>query len=54
MGMWEKSLTPSQVNTPTIHDAETLMEGGITTQIRLDDQVYTLRKTRAGKLILTK
>lgn len=37
-----------------IHDARTLTGGGDQAQIRLDDQTYTLRITRAGKLILTK
>ncbi|MFZ5962606.1 hemin uptake protein HemP [Thalassococcus sp. BH17M4-6] len=31
-----------------------LTEGGDLAQIVLDDQTYTLRITRAGKLILTK
>ncbi len=36
------------------HDARTLTNGGDQAQIVLDAQVYTLRITRAGKLILTK
>ncbi|MDF1621130.1 hemin uptake protein HemP [Pseudothioclava nitratireducens] len=36
------------------HDAETLTEGGRQAHILLHGQVYTLRITRAGKLILTK
>ncbi len=36
------------------HDAETLTAGGTCAAIRLGDQLYTLRITRAGKLILTK
>ncbi|MBT9383077.1 hemin uptake protein HemP [Pseudooceanicola sp. CBS1P-1] len=36
------------------HSAVKLTEGGQTAQIVLNDQVYTLRITRAGKLILTK
>ncbi|SFA90793.1 Hemin uptake protein hemP [Poseidonocella pacifica] len=36
------------------HDAEVLTDGGKTAQIILGEQVYTLRITRAGKLILTK
>lgn len=36
------------------HEAEDLTDGGRLAQIRLHDQVYTLRITRAGKLILTK
>ena len=37
-----------------LHDATALTEGGNLAQIALDGQVYTLRITRAGKLILTK
>lgn len=36
------------------YDANALTAGGILARIRLGDQVYTLRITRAGKLILTK
>nr|WP_240516885.1 hemin uptake protein HemP [Marivivens niveibacter] len=36
------------------HDAQTLTKGGQTANIVLNGQVYTLRITRAGKLILTK
>ena len=39
---------------PPLHDATALTEGGNLAQIALDRQVYTLRITRAGKLILTK
>ncbi|MAY33669.1 MAG: hypothetical protein CMM86_13800 [Rhodovulum sp.] len=35
-------------------DARLLTQGGQTASIVLDGQVYTLRITRAGKLILTK
>lgn len=34
--------------------ARDLTKGGQTAQILLDDKIYTLRITRAGKLILTK
>lgn len=37
-----------------VHDANELTNGGYLANIRLQDQVYTLRITRAGKLILTK
>ena len=37
-----------------LYDARDLTQGGETAQILLDGQVYTLRITRAGKLILTK
>lgn len=36
------------------HQAVALTEGGQLAEITLGDQVYTLRITRAGKLILTK
>lgn len=36
------------------HDALSLTEGGNLARIVLHDQVYSLRITRAGKLILTK
>lgn len=37
-----------------LHDARDLTGGGAMANILLDGQVYTLRITRAGKLILTK
>jgi len=37
-----------------LHDARHLTQGGALARIDLDGQVYTLRITRAGKLILTK
>lgn len=36
------------------HDARMLTDGGSLAQIALDGQIYTLRITKAGKLILTK
>ena len=36
------------------HVARTLTDGGNIAEIELDGQVYTLRITKAGKLILTK
>ena len=36
------------------HAARELTQGGTQARIELDGQVYTLRITRAGKLILTK
>ncbi|MFT3687537.1 hemin uptake protein HemP [Paenirhodobacter sp.] len=36
------------------HDARALTEGGSLAHIALDGQIYTLRITKAGKLILTK
>ncbi len=37
-----------------LHDATELTEGGDQANIRLSEKIYTLRITRAGKLILTK
>ena len=39
---------------PVIHDARDLVQANGTARIVLDGQAYTLRITRAGKLILTK
>lgn len=39
---------------PPVHQAELLTDGGNQARIVLRDQVYTLRITRSGKLILTK
>ena len=41
-------------STGPTHDARTLTEGQLTAQVVLDTQVYTLRITKAEKLILTK
>ncbi len=46
--------TNAQVTEPACHDARDLTEGRATARITLDDQIYVLRITRAGKLILTK
>ena len=46
------ALEPDQ-NVPT-YDARELIHTGVQAKIILDEQVYTLRITRAGKLILTK
>ncbi|MHC0052716.1 hemin uptake protein HemP [Actibacterium sp. D379-3] len=37
-----------------VHDARALTGGSGQAHITLDGQIYTLRITRAGKLILTK
>lgn len=37
-----------------LYDATDLTKGGDLAKIKLSDQLYTLRITRAGKLILTK
>lgn len=44
----------SAPNTLPTYCAEDLTKGGDQAQIVLGDQIYTLRITRAGKLILTK
>ncbi|MEM9147398.1 MAG: hemin uptake protein HemP [Pseudomonadota bacterium] len=51
--------TPLHTDRPPVrefprHIAGELMEGGDIALIELNDQVYTLRITRQGKLILTK
>lgn len=46
-------LTLAADQTPC-HDALSLTQGGNLARIVLQDQVYSLRITRAGKLILTK
>ena len=42
------------VDATPVHEARVLTEGGSLARIVLDGQVYALRITRAGKLILTK
>lgn len=42
-----------QQGTP-LHDANALTKGGTVAHILLNGQLYVLRITRAGKLILTK
>ena len=37
-----------------LYDVRALTGGADLARLRLDDQIYTLRVTRAGKLILTK
>ena len=49
-----RPLPKPEINTHPVYDARDLTEGGTQAQIQLDDQLYTLRITRAGKLILTK
>ncbi|MGJ8612438.1 MAG: hemin uptake protein HemP [Octadecabacter sp.] len=50
------STPPKQAIVPTLpsYAARDLTQGGDIAQIVLTDQTYTLRITRAGKLILTK
>jgi hemin uptake protein HemP len=47
--------TPSRsASAEPCHDARVLTGGGPSARILLGDQVYALRITKAGKLILTK
>lgn len=46
--------TPTHEPVPASYDARELTGGQTTAQIVLDGKIYTLRITRAGKLILTK
>lgn len=43
-----------QADSEPLHDATVLTQGGPTARIRLNGQIYSLRITRQGKLILTK
>lgn len=58
MSLQETRFTPNTPATPPlnspIHRAEDLLLNSDTAFIVLGDQTYTLRRTRAGKLILTK
>lgn len=46
---------PVTKSDPTpMHFAEDLTKGGVRAEIVLGEQIYTLRITRSGKLILTK
>jgi hemin uptake protein HemP len=49
----KESVDPAPNTLPT-YNVKDLAKGGDKVQIVLDDQTYTLRITRAGKLILTK
>ncbi|GIT93189.1 hypothetical protein JANAI62_36670 [Jannaschia pagri] len=47
----ERALTAAA---PLTYRADMILQGRDTVQIVLDEKTYTLRLTRAGKLILTK
>ena len=49
-----KTVSDRPDSTVPLYDALDLTQGDGLAQIRLNDQLYTLRITRAGKLILTK
>ncbi|WP_371155176.1 hemin uptake protein HemP [Jannaschia sp. 2305UL9-9] len=48
------SPTPQVEGAERVHRAEDILSGATTAKIVLGNQTYTLRLTRAGKLILTK
>ena len=50
----EQSRTAPPHHGLPVYDARRLTDGAGTAMIVLDDKTYTLRITRAGKLILTK
>ncbi|MBE3640581.1 hemin uptake protein HemP [Mangrovicoccus algicola] len=52
--MEDGSLAPTPFPQLPRFDARDLIRDGTTALIELDGQIYTLRITRAGKLILTK
>lgn len=54
MTLQHSQATPLLYDPAPVHDARNLTDGGNQARIVLGDQVYTLRITRAGKLILTK
>ncbi|MEM1384494.1 MAG: hemin uptake protein HemP [Pseudomonadota bacterium] len=47
-------LTPAEIERPREINSEELLGSGKVLSIRHGASVYTLRRTRAGKLILTK
>ena len=49
-----RETTAHAKETLPIYEAKDLTQGGDLARIKLEDQLYTLRITRAGKLILTK
>ena len=49
-----KEVTERPAEELPLYDANDLTKGGGLAKIKLQDQIYTLRITRAGKLILTK
>ncbi|PCD77440.1 hemin uptake protein HemP [Pseudothioclava arenosa] len=48
------TISPNFLNALPAHQAEALCDGGNLANILHNGQVYTLRITRQGKLILTK
>ncbi|MGR3713845.1 MAG: hemin uptake protein HemP [Shimia sp.] len=47
-------ISATEVSTTPVHNADILTGDNGLAHIQLKDQLYTLRITRAGKLILTK
>ena len=54
MNEMTQDMQPAQIMGRPTHDARALTDGGRQAHIQLDDKIYTLCITRAGKLILTK
>jgi hemin uptake protein HemP len=49
-----KQVSTDELDNSVTHDARDLIPNGVKADIVLNGQTYTLRITRAGKLILTK
>jgi len=54
MDLRRANASPAPEDTGPIYDARMLVGNNATARILLDGKVYTLRITKAGKLILTK
>lgn len=54
MSLQEQIIAAGPATLQPLHNARELTSGGKQASIQLDDKIYTLRITRAGKLILTK
>ncbi|WP_415233880.1 hemin uptake protein HemP [Pseudorhodobacter sp.] len=54
MGVAVTKVCAPPTETTPVYDARDLTQGQHVAQITLDTQTYTLRITKAGKLILTK
>ena len=54
MQIRHQTIKRDETTAPPLHQACDLTRGGQLAHIQLDDQLYTLRITRAGKLIRAK
>ena len=54
MSLVQNISRPQEDESGPLYDARKLIPNGVKAEIALDGQTYTLRITRAGKLILTK